>query len=574
MKKYIYILLTGLVLGSCQKDLKDKFYDPDKLSEGVADIVPGLFTQVLTHNRVFQEDYGEWWYMLQEGVIVPGYIQVAQRYVSDRYGWYSTYDDLKNGTGFDDAPLSGEFTETYTIFKNWEIVKREVEKRSGQDQLNAQIYFRLLTLMKVARAAKSVDLFNSIPYFDAYQGLEGVYYPKYDDPQKIYESVIMQLDSVIDVLPGDYAQMDPKAQGILGAQDLAYHGDITKWVEFANALRLRLLVRIAGVDEAFAKPLIADALAKPLPDEDLIWQFPYALDVVNGGTWQRGVRENPYGSFIPNIIMKRMNYGDSAYNEGEDDPRLPVLAMPTKYRDYRGVSYNIDEQTALYNSGDRYYPYDDDLDASMDQNAKSMYSITTFMRNAYMPVYMFSLAELDLIKAEIALKGLGNTGKSAGDHIKDAVIHSTDFWYHINQLSQYWRDRTDYAQYLYPAKPSPAVVAAWGDKVKANFEAQGSVDDKMEILMQQKYIHLNLIGLWELWAEFRRTRHPKLEPMTWQGKVMKPVPERIHYPGSELSNNTDNYSQVAQEDNLTSPIFWVPPAQRSETPYWNDYNYH
>ena len=87
MKKYIYILLTGLVLGSCQKDLKDKFYDPDKLSEGVADIVPGLFTQVLTHNRVFQEDYGEWWYMLQEGVIVPGYIQVAQRYVSDRYGW-------------------------------------------------------------------------------------------------------------------------------------------------------------------------------------------------------------------------------------------------------------------------------------------------------------------------------------------------------------------------------------------------------------------------------------------------------------------------------------------------------
>jgi hypothetical protein len=47
---------------------------------------------------------------------------------------------------------------------------------------------------------------------------------------------------------------------------------------------------------------------------------------------------------------------------------------------------------------------------------------------------------------------------------------------------------------------------------EAEADTAASMDDKMEILMQQKFIHLNLMLPYELWAELRRTGHPKLEP--------------------------------------------------------------
>jgi hypothetical protein len=95
----------------------------------------------------------------------------------------------------------------------------------------------------------------------------------------------------------------------------------------------------------------------------------------------------------------------------------------------------------------------------------------------------------------------------------------------------------------------------------------------MELLMQQKYIHLNLMCPYELWAELRRTRHPKLEPMTFNAKVMKPLPERLRYPTAEQQTNPDNYATVKSQDNFTTPIFWVPANLRTVNPYWDNYNY-
>jgi hypothetical protein len=81
--------------------------------------------------------------------------------------------------------------------------------------------------------------------------------------------------------------------------------------------------------------------------------------------------------------------------------------------------------------------------------------------------------------------------------------------------------------------------------------------------MQQKYIHLNLIGVYELFAELRRTRHPKIEPisLTWNktGVALSNatmVLERVKYPDSERTNNADEYAKVQADDNWTTPVFW------------------
>ena len=206
-----------------------------------------------------------------------------------------------------------------------------------------------------------------------------------------------------------------------------------------------------------------------------------------------------------------------------------------------------------------------------------------------------SLAEVDLLLAEVALKNLGNTGKTAGQHIKEAIQHSTDFWYARNEESRMaasFRQKAiagnyfngpltfstnrfgeDSALYMHPAKPSLTTINQYADSIVTRFNTRGNLDDQMEILMQQKYIHLNIMTPFEVWAELRRTRHPFLEPMTFTGKVMKPFPERLRYPLSMSQTNPENYLSVQPQDNFTTPIFWVPNSLRAVLPYWSNYNY-
>jgi len=574
------VLLAAVLFGSCKKDLENRFNNPDKLGSGVTDIVPGLFTSSITNNKLLIQDYGEWFYLMNDGLGPISYSQITQRYISYRYDWFSAYNDLTTGNGFDDFCITGQgyFEASYTRLKNWESIGMEVAARSGQARLDADIYYKLLNVVRLYQASKLVDFFNSIPYFNAFKGqtlgADG-YYPVYDDPKAIYESIIKELGNMVDSIPLAAAQMSSIGSQILTQQDIVFKGNVSKWQQFANAVRLRLLVRLAGVDASFAKPLIAETLGKPLPTTDLQFNVWYDTDQKSaGGFWMRGLYENTYASFMPNIIMKRLNYGAQTYNEGLDDPRLPVLANPTKHGDYRGVSLNIDAQDPIYSSGEKYYPYADNLNSTLTQNSFSMWNFATFHRNDKMPVYMFTVAELDLLKAEIELKGLASTGEAAEDHIHDAVVNSINWWYTINQNSNF-KDDADAqgaAAPLYPAKPAANVISNWGDTVKAKFVAGSTVDDKMEVLMQQKFIHLNMMLPYECWAELRRTGHPKLEPFTWHGAVWTPFPERVRYPSVEQQNNAKNFSKVSGENNMTSKIFWVP-ADRNPNIYWSDYNY-
>jgi hypothetical protein len=86
----------------------------------------------------------------------------------------------------------------------------------------------------------------------------------------------------------------------------------------------------------------------------------------------------------------------------------------------------------------------------------------------------------------------------------------------------------------------------------------GDIEAKMEIIMQQKYVHLNIHDPRELFTELRRTRHPKLNPIVFNPSVIiHTVVNRIPYPQSESANNFEQYSKVIDQDNFTSPIFWM-----------------
>lgn len=583
MKKLmIGFLLISLVAVSCKKTLEDEFPNPENYDK-TGNLFAGLFTRTLFSWKLYVQDYGEWWWELAGtgSMGVASYTQISQRYITDRYGWFSEFDDLSgtNAFGSENQLWRNRLGAFYESVNPWAIIKDNIAKVSGQELDDNQLYFSLTTIMKDYAALLAVDFYNDIPYSQAFQGKDRVFFPKYDDPKEIYTSVLNDLKRIAEELPAQYDKMSVSAKAVFNTQDIAFRGDVGKWVQYANAIRLKYAVRISGVDEAQAKSHIQDLLTKNnFPQADHIWSMPYALDVRSGGEWMRGLNEAWPATFIPDIIMRRMNRNTPAYEPGIDDPRLPVMAMPTRFSnftarigDYRGVNMNADGQKPAYDAGEKYYTGGPlgDLNRHFSDNARSMYNFATYTLNEKFPVYMMSLAETELLLAEVALKGLGTTTKTAGQYIKDAILHSTDFWYARNQEGSF----ATTTPLMHPSKPDATVIGTYSDSIVNRFNTRADLEDKMEILMQQKYVHLNIMCPYELWTEIRRTRHPKLEPMTFQSKVMKPFPERLRYPVSEQQTNPDNYSRVKTQDNFTSPIFWVPADKRNIVPYWPNYNY-
>lgn len=602
MKKYIISLClsTGMLFFSCQDKLESEFMNPEIYPAPESVEAAGMFTKMCYEWKIFVQDYGEWYYLMQWSI--PNYAQIVHFPMISALDSYWENWERTDGMGFTDGQVNQQMYQIIERSRYWGIIKVKYEQADEEGKAQMELYYNLITMIKEFNYLKLVDLYNDLPYKNALRGVEGVFFVEYDKADEIYTLALQSIKEATDNLEAAFNKLTEANKAIFKNQDIVFDGDIEKWKQWGNSIRLKHAVRMSGVNEAVAREHIQDLLQKNnFPTEDLT--FPvHTIDqfqaVLNGGgeTWIRGVMELYHViGYMSNTIMKRLNHGTSFYEPGIDDPRLPLLALQTRYGDYRGVSmnrgheYNEPQYQAFrkeleagkpegvsdaewvglqnpyqaYAAG-RYYPQ-----YGMSINLWSAYNNVTYFCSDF-PAYLMSRAEIDLFLAEISMKGLGTTPKSAVEHVVDAFHHSTDFWYNIQaNVPARWHDMTPaiYAgkdiKPANPARESAAVMTQYADFLRQQYN---DAPDKLEIIMQQKYLHLNLMGSYELWAELRRTRRPKLEPYTTRDVTnAKPMIERITYHPSEATMNEENYLKVRDQDNYITPIFWV--SNPSETYY-------
>ena len=597
-------MLIPFLSPSCNDKLDKDWNNPNVYQPKPEEVVSGLFTH-LQKNRFWMKDYGEWYWYLNDwdqGIFqisqictyVPYSVDYCDFWADDHYGEVENYVSTANGN------IPGKFERFYTDMNNYGLIRDEVTAMSGEDYDNSVIYFQLATILKNVIALQTVDLFNSIPYFDAFKGSEGVFFTPYDDPLEIYKSVIEEYQTIAGELPAIYGKMSDLGKNTFEKQDIFFKGDVNKWIKFINAQTLKSCVRISGVAADFVKPILTEAI-KNLPNEDYTFDSPQVnenrVGVSAGGIRPRGFYEQYYQLTVPDIIMLRLNRGKDIYEPEIDDPRLPVLTIGYSETgkpdsvEYYGASGNwernkylrglpVDEALPIDSCRRNVTPQGSNaqsnvirpqfsMDIMVNSCRWSYYNPITFVL-AESPLYIFSQAEVDLFLAEVALKGLASTGKSAGQHMSDAIVHSIDFWYMMNSVSHYAGDMSDDTKkILIPDKPSTTIINNYAGVIQSEFEAAASEDDKMEILMQQKYIHMNINEAFECFTELRRTRHPRLEPITCYGSSTQlnnatMMVERFRLPPSERTNNYDEYSKVAADDLWGKPVFWVPQSKISE----------
>ena len=113
---------------------------------------------------------------------------------------------------------------------------------------NETHYNLMATVMKAYTFQVVVDLFDQVPYSEAFQPTT-IVQPKFEDGYSIYKSLLAEIDAA---LAKDYKTTDLTAEQ--SRTDLVFGGDMEMWEKFANTLKLKMYLRMIN-----AKPAEAEA---------------------------------------------------------------------------------------------------------------------------------------------------------------------------------------------------------------------------------------------------------------------------------------------------------------------------
>lgn len=343
------------------------------------------------------------------------------------------------------------------------------------------------------------DVYVDIPFTQALNGNE---YPQpiFDSGQDIYSSLLESLSSQISVLITE-------SGAIRG--DIIAEGDPAKWVKFANALRMRIAMRMVDVDEATARTIIEEASQNTFTSVDEDFYFPY--------NESSEVNRFPYNNADRPLVEFAVTTTLLEYLQEVDDPRLAIYARPDETNgEYVGKPYGKEENSptviGLSKPGS----------AAFSASAKG---------------YLMTFAEVAFINAEAAARGM-NVGGSAEDWYRKGVIASMKQW----------------------GVTDDAIIDAYIQRVPY---AAGTWND---VIGTQKWLALYLQGI-QAWLERLRMdfNKPNGEPMfiaPFSGSLNPDVdylPTRLAYPSETRVNNEANSEAAASRiggDSYATRNWW------------------
>ena len=149
----------------------------------------------------------------------------------------------------DNNEMSRIWTSFYTqSLKN--IIDAQYRTAEDAEKVNIN---SVLRIYRVYLMSIITDTYGDAPFSEAGLGfLEGKFNPKYDKQEDIYNAFFLELEDAIN-------KIDPTKDKVTG--DLIYAGDVTKWQQLANSLRLRFAMRISNVNPTKAQTEFENALA-------------------------------------------------------------------------------------------------------------------------------------------------------------------------------------------------------------------------------------------------------------------------------------------------------------------------
>jgi hypothetical protein len=519
MKKLIiaipfFIIAAGLLVTGCKKsDIDNNYYDPNG---SVKASIPSLYSGLLYNERVLPRYWGLFTFQIP---VMGKYSQTAGYTQSNKL-----YEQPVNYT-----KDRWDYFYTTTIARYREIEKYYNNLTTDADKTGYLLFLETARIFVYDQTAQMVDLWGDIPFSTAGQlnTTGNIILASYDKAPDIYSKILTDLKRISDYLAS--VKPEPLYSSELNKFDYMNKGSITSWRKYCNSLILRLAMRISYKDEATAKSIIQTILGNPT-QYPLVETYTESIKIqptaTDGSlTAENEIREGfmviPYapGKMVEDIMAPA------------NDPRLPIYFSTNKKGEYHGVPNTWNESR---------------VNDSIKNNYFSRWDSTTFSENNLFPGIVITAAETNFLKAEAYERwGSGDAKAAYEAGVKQSIL----FYWSVNNKSAK-KDANFYG--VKEPMPTDSAIAAY---LLKPIVAYGT--NNLEKIATQKWIDFGVVMANQAWAEYRRTKLPVLNfPADPSSVLSSTVPNRLLYPGTELSLNATNYAAVKGSDNVTTKVFW------------------
>lgn len=530
MKKIINGLLIGAIavgFSSCEKYL-DVNSNPNSATSVTAELIlPQAIVGSASVTNTFSQNLNFVSGSFANVGGVGGYgATLTQAFTTSSFNgmWTSSYDNLQDYKSILDAN-AGDATRVYST--------------------------SIARIMTAYGFARLVDQYNDVPYTDALKGRLALA-PKYDKAADIYKALIKEIDeSIAAITAGQAAPATAEIRVVASTADPLYKGDMNKWKRFANTLKLRMLVKMAGVQDlnTYATPLFGTLAAIGFIQDDAL---------VNPGYLKEPGRQSPNFASLASNATNVRSQGQATttkwmltfYNGNKisDVGRGSVI-----FRSFPSTPSNQlgDETSAAVAAIATYTAWFTGADFNTPGLGVAKYSTQG------QPIFL--KAEADLLLAEAEARG----------YLASADFGATSFANGVKASYNYlYKNATDA-----PTKTAAEVNTWFTSYLTANpgnalvdYALATNTLARVEAISTQKYIALANIMNDEAFNQYRRTGFPRTvtsgaasPTLTFASRssvATSPdkIITRVLYPQQEYNLNPDNVPTGISL--YTSKIFW------------------
>lgn len=516
----ILILVMGLV--SCTKDFTARNTNPEQATEEMLEhdnlrtgsYVAQMIANVLPSYQRGESEYGSASYQVVQGL--TGNI-FSNYEAASNSGFHQTNEYNLVADGWTKALFEDAYVRAIAPWTKLNALR----ETSPYDAAFGDI-------LKVASLHRVTDAYGPIPYT---QLGTGAIHLSYDKQQEVYTAMFEDLDNGISALED---LLGKGTTAYLADYDNVFYGDVTKWIQFANTLRLRLALRVAYADET----LYQQQAAKALACAEGFLEVNAALHP-GAGAWEYPIYVIEYN-----------------FNDGDAKAGATIVTYMNGYADPRRSAYFTQGSDGTYNgvrmgaviSDD--YPKDGRLSRINCTNND--------------PLLWMSGAESFFLRAEHALRG--GDDASAKTLYENGIKKSFEL-YGVS-LGGYLNTTSTVGSYTDPVTGGNSYSTNLTD-VSVAWNSQSSFEGHLEQIITQKYIAGFPEGM-EAWAEFRRTGYPKVIPTLTNNSggsidTDKQI-RRLIYPASEFQANNaavteainllDSEAKSGAGDNGGTQLWW------------------
>ncbi|MGC4021341.1 MAG: SusD/RagB family nutrient-binding outer membrane lipoprotein [Cyclobacteriaceae bacterium] len=526
--KTILVICAGVLLVSCTSYLDINNINPNQATSSKPNL---LLSSALVGTASMLEQYNSY------GMETAGYGANAGGYGG--FNEFFTYQYTNN-------TFTGLWSNTYQNLINYQQII-DIAKADTLHRYNT--YEAIAMIMMAHDYQLLIDQYNDVPYTNALRGLANLT-PSYDQAPVIYAKLAAKLDSAIAKIHGTF-KITPSPIAVT-SEDVVFKGDTVKWLQLANTLKLKLMVRGRGkvtfTNTSFdpAGFLTKDALINPGYRNDNGRQNP------KWGNWAWDYAGNAINkAWMPSIYV--LGFYDG--NKIVDDWRGAAT-----YFNYSSGTAKISNQLGFEDTSVPSCPEGTFWYSGSDRAPVSAGNSQGAMKGPDASYPLITAAECNFLRAEAALVGIATPGAlTDAQYFKNGITSSFEYLYSLPNGSQ--PSGSDYA----------ADAASYYDPIGVNegnylvdYGSAASLDQKLEAIITQKYIALNFIHSHEGWNEYRRTHYPIVIPgdeltsfasRKSQSTRADKLPTRLLYPVSEARYNPINVPKNISQ--FTSLIFWA-----------------